>query len=200
MKASKKIRELAQSAHRRTRPSVCAAVALLACGMAATSPTYSNDIVVHPASCVAPFLDQARPMRWHEHFVMNPDNATEPTYLICPMDFNPSVVTLAAGGTFVVQVIGARMDTAGSGLPTCEFSVHRNTNLKQGIYLDRAPRQTYKEGLTANSSGSLWVATTTVTRTDVEDALGNANQFDWALATVCLLPLGYSISQIRLLD
>lgn len=200
MKAFEKTRELVHSVHRRTRPAACAALALLAGGLAATSPIYGNDIVVHPASCVAPFLFQAGPMRWHENFVMNPDTNSEATYLICPMDFNPDIVTLAAGGTFRIQVLGGRMDTAGTGLPTCEFKVHRNTNLKQGIYINRAPNQTYSEGMTSQSSGSLWGAFVDITRTDVSDDLGTADQHQWALATVCLLPLGYSISQIWLRD
>jgi hypothetical protein len=138
-------------------------------------------------------------MRWHEHFIMNPSNNVA-TYVICPMNFDPSVVTLNSGGSFSVQVIGGRMDDAGTALPTCVFKVHRNTNLKQGIYIDRAPTQIYSEGMTSNSSGSLWAASVGVVRTDVSDDLETTSQYEWALSTVCLLPPGYGISQVRLLD
>ena len=199
MKAYEIIRKSVGGGCRHTTWAMFSAGALLAGGMATTYSAYADDMVVHPSSCVAPFLSQAGPMRWHEFFVMNPDTNIA-TYLICPINFDPDTSTLGSGGSFTVQVFGGRMDSAGSGLPTCEVKVHRNTNLRLGIYLNRPPDYTYKEGMPVSNSGSLWRASLSVNRTDIENKLDTTSQYEWALAAVCLLPPGYGVSQVRMRD
>jgi hypothetical protein len=178
---------------------VMSACTLLVGGAITPAAVQANDIVTHPSNCRATFLNQAFPMRWHEHFLMNPAS-NQPTYVICPMTFDPDVVTFNNGGTFTVYVSGGIMSGASTDLPTCNFYAHSRFNLRQGIYIDRPPQATYGEGLAVTTSGAFWSAQTNVTRTDVATALDTGSQYNWAVSAVCLLPPGYSLSYIGLFD
>ncbi len=199
MSEKKLVRNAADLARKYSLTAVLSASTFLASGLIPSHSAHAGSIVVHPAACRATFLDQAFPMRWHEYFLMNPDSNV-PTYIICPMTFDPDVVTLSNGGTFGVTVFGGIMSAASPGLPTCEFKVHNRDNLKQGIYIDRAPNHTYSEGLASQTNGTLWAAAANINRTDVSDDVGSTSQYFWALSVVCLMPPGYSVSQILLQD
>ena len=86
---------------------------------------------VPPSACVAPFLYQAFPMRWHEAYLMNPaDNI--PTYVICPVTTNAAEL---AGANYSAQIYGAKMSGASSDTPQCFFGVTDQYNLSQPPYI-----------------------------------------------------------------
>ena len=198
MKIHKTLRKAIDLSRRIALTASVAAATLLTGSMIATGPVYANDIIVHPASCRATFLDQAFPMRWHEHFLMNPDT-NQGTYIICPMGFDPDVVNLSAG-SFNVTVFGGIMSGASGSLPACVFKIHDRRNLKQGVYIDRSPTLIYSQGMTSQTNGTQWAATLTTTRAAVATELGNNDLSQWAISTVCFMEPGYSVTQIWLND
>lgn len=76
----------------------------LATVLTGPGPVVADDINTAPTACVAPFLNQAFPMRWHENYLMNPLSGTR-TWVICPLihdndevDFDPLFNVAITGG------------------------------------------------------------------------------------------------------
>ena len=151
---------------------------------------------VPPSACVAPFLYQAFPMRWHEAYLMNPaDNI--PNYVICPITTNAAEL---AGANYSAQIYGAKMSGASSDTPQCFFGVTDQYNLQQPPYLFGNARR-YITALNTLTSENFWVATPSVpiTSAAVTAAISPpTSTFTQAMAMWCLLPPGYGISQLVL--
>ncbi len=161
-------------------------------------PGAANDLNVHPASCVAPFLNQAFPMRWHENYLMNPAN-NRPTWVICPLNFDNDTSPITVGTSFIVEVIGRDMPGAEDTLPQCYFTLHSAFNLLLNPYADGASLIA-TDPLTTETlvieDATLWVAGGSGQRP--RPATGNEN-FE-LVSVFCRLPAGYAISGIVLSD
>ncbi len=166
-------------------------LAMTLCGGAATA----DDVNVHPASCQAPFLDQAFPMRWHEYFIMNPTSGVD-TWVICPVTFDND--EYSSGDSFDINARGGVMSGASGDIPTCIFSVNDEENLDQPGFVS-GTRRVYEQALSVTRSGSGWNGSTTVDYDDIATAVvGNKN--GWAMAVRCKLPIGHGVSQIALIE
>jgi hypothetical protein len=170
----------------------------LGVGMTHTPMVMANDVTVPPAMCVAPFLDQAFPMRWHEHYLMNPPSGTT-TYVICPLTYDNDVVTWNPEVN-LVRVTGGFSPSANlADAPNCFFTVADRTNLSQVPYINGTGR-TYQIGLaTAINSpiAQTWQAqASNIPRTDIASATGSNNVNDWSATVFCRLPPGYGISNV----
>jgi hypothetical protein len=166
----------------------------------------ANDVNVPPSMCVAPFLDQAFPMRWHEHFLMNPSTGSR-TWVICPLTFDNDVVTWSAPQpTVEIRVTGAiSSDASLADVPQCFFTVADRLNLNQPPYV-MGPARTYQQGLgttTNNPIPQIWQAAAITNIAAMRAAIGTnpgtpdaGAMNDWSSTVFCRLPPGYSLSQI----
>lgn len=180
-----------------------ASAIMLTATLLALPQAQANDVNVPPSMCVAPFLDQAFPMRWHEHFLMNPSTGTR-TWVICPLTFDNDVVTWE--DPISIRVTGAiSSDSSLADVPQCFFTVADRLNLNQPPYV-MGPARTYQQGLgtvTNNPIPQIWQATSNTSIAAMRAAIGTdpgisngAAINDWSSTVFCRLPPGYSLSQI----
>lgn len=158
------------------------------------SPTTSlaNDVIAPAAICHATFLDQAMPMRWHEHYVMNPSTNVS-TWVICPVTYDNDIVL--AVDRFNVAVVGSYMSGASSTLPTCFVTVYSLFNTSQDPYRTGNELK-YTRYLPITRSGpDVWVAEAPLYYTDIASVVGTDPNL-WVSNAYCELPSGYSISGI----
>ena len=178
----------------RNKPGLTAALlaALLLPGASALRPALADDVNLAPASCQAPFLYQATGLRWHENYLMNPV-WNVPTWVVCPMPFdNDGLPT-----SFLVAVTGSYMDGASTELPTCFFTVNSAANTSQEPYRGgNELRLTWALDLRVAGGSPLWEARAGISWGSIISALGDDDL--WAASFFCKLPVGYSISQLRL--
>ena len=149
---------------------------------------------VPPSACVAPFLNQAFQLRWHEAYLMNPLDSVA-TYVLCPLTVD--VPDLAPN--IAVGVWGANMSGALSS-PQCFFGATDQDNLSQPPYIAGVKRR-YVTALPTTIAGSLWqaISAPAITRTAIDTAIGApTNASTQANAVWCLLPPGWGISQLVL--
>ena len=150
-----------------------------------------------PSSCVAPFLDQAFRMRWHESYLMNPSDSML-TWVICPIEATPQNLT---GSNYYVYIQGAKMDGASSDSPRCFLAITDRQNLSQPPYLDVVGgKRKYITALNTNLSGTLWTAYpfSSITTSQVSNDIGGSTSpYTQAVTVFCSLPPGYSISQVQ---
>lgn len=157
----------------------------------------ADQLSVHPASCQAPFLDQARPMRWHENYIMNPDT-NQATYVICPISYNFGT-SFSAGSTVSIAVYGAAQSTASSQAPQCFFSVAGADNLLLAPYINiQGGDRTFTQPLQTQLGFPQWLAQGSISSDSVANALQNTNPAFRNAAVFCLLPTGYGISTISI--
>lgn len=169
----------------------------LATALTGPAPVVADDINTAPAACVAPFLNQAFPMRWHENFLMNPLSGTR-TWVICPLTYDNDVVDFDPN--FSVAITGGITPGANTGdRPVCYMTVNDRRNLFQPPYIFGQQRR-YVGGLNTliNSPVSgAWQANGSVTIAALSSSIGIGNRNDWSASVFCRLPPGYSVSQIR---
>ena len=174
--------------------SVMAGVAFAAAAVLHPAQVSADDVNVHPASCQAPFLDQAFPMRWHEYFVMNPTTGVN-TWVICPVPFDNDDLT--AGSTYTLRAEGGVMPGASTRIPVCIFSVHEASNLAQPGFIN-GNRLVFEANLAVTKTGGSWTGSGTAAFDNIANAIG-PNTNEWGAAVRCLLPVGHSVSQIVLI-
>jgi hypothetical protein len=121
--------QLSQAKSKVVRLSVALTSAIVLSGLFSPQ-SIANDVQVAPANCVAPYLDQAFPMRWHENYLMNPTSNIA-TWVICPMDLDVDVLPVG----FVAFVTGGIMSGASGELPSCFFTVNSAVNLLQPPFI-----------------------------------------------------------------
>ena len=161
-----------------------------------TTNVQANDLNIPAASCVAPYLNQAFPMRWHENYLMNPAGNVD-TWVVCPLEFDNDTFPLA----FVVSVVGARMAGAGSVLPTCFVSIYTSANLQQPPFITDSSNTKLTLAMSSNpllTYSSVWQAARAVNLSGAGDVIAFPDQV--AASVFCKLPSGYSISTIWLTD
>ena len=164
-----------------------------------SSTTYAStdpDLSVHPNDCVAPFLSQAGPMRWHEHYLMNPAS-NGVTFVVCPINFNNDEMPNSTS-SFSLTVRGARMDGASNTPATCFFTVYdSNDNTQQPPYITNGVTDRFTLPFTTANLPAppdrRWRASRNVTYAQFS-SVGSENT---RMANVfCRLEPGYSISSI----
>jgi hypothetical protein len=150
-----------------------------------------------PSNCVAPFLDQAFRMRWHESYLMNPADSI-PTWVICPIETSPQNLT---DSNYYAFVQGAKMDGASSDSPRCFLAITDRQNLSQPPYLDVVgAKRKYIVALNTALSGTIWSASpfSSITASQVStDIGGSTSPYTQVVTLFCALPPGYSISQVQ---
>lgn len=165
--------------------------ALVPCALAAASAAapmntmagYVN--MTHPTECVAPFLYQAGPMRWHENFVMNPPENIA-TWVICPISVDDSVAydpnLDVSAYELYVAVIHGRADGASSETPQCYFSIHSGLNQKLDGYAN-GPGFAFNKPLLPGhiQNTSLAASYNTIQGPEMKTALGDA----WGVSRGC---------------
>lgn len=172
------------------------AMLFLLIGTTLPSHVNANDINVHPSACVAPFLSQAQPLRWHELYLMNPATNVS-TWVICPMTFDVDVVKFM---DFDVVVEGGVMSGASSDLPRCFFAVAGKDNLDQPPFILGNPKK-FSVALSVSKTGARWGGVAGfVTQADIQADIGTPVLSDWVASVFCQLPPGHSITLIRLTD
>lgn len=177
--------------------SIAAGMLLLVAGTVTTTAS-ANDIVMHPAGCQAPFLSQAGPMRWHEHYLMNPASNIS-TFVICPLTFDDDVVTFTAGSTSFIDIDGAIQNGAASQSPVCFFAAAASNNLNLDPYITTAGGdRTFIQPLGTSLTFPLWESGGTVSHDAIIAATGDPNPADWNVALFCQLPPGYALSTLHL--
>lgn len=127
------------------------------------------DLNVPGLACQAPYLDQAFPMRWHEHYLYNPE-ANEGTWVVCPVAFE----TTELPNPFIVSVFGVFTQGA-RGFPVCYMNVVslRNQHLN-GVLENPGQRHIYTEQLTNRTPfGQQWAADSIVDYATVTAGLNN---------------------------
>lgn len=197
----KPMRKTKRSILHSIRPKKFPASALIAVGtlltsLLVTTHTVAKDINLHPASCQAPFLNQAFPMRWHEFYLMNPASNI-PTWVICPTTWDWNVVTWPAGGTSNVQIYGAIQSGASSDAPLCFFSAADRDNLELSPYISiPGGKKSYIQNLSTTNTPPKWKATGFVSHDSIRSSLGGTNPSHWSVSVFCQLPPGYAISNI----
>jgi len=178
----------------KVRLSVALTSAIVLSGLFA-SQSIANDVQVAAANCVAPYLDQAFPMRKHENYLMNPVGNV-PTWVICPMDLDADGIP----ATFSTFLAGGIMAGASGELPTCFFTVNSAANLLQPpfIYGTAAKYQLSMPVAKHTTIPGLWYGSApVVSANDIASALGIDRKY-WAATIFCKLPPGYSISQLSI--
>lgn len=158
----------------------------------------SDNYRLAPSNCVAPFLDQAFRMRWHESYLMNPADSIA-TWVICPIETHPQNLT---GSNYYVYLQGAKMSGASSDSPQCFFAATDQANLSQPPYLDVVGgKRKYITALNTTSSGTLWYAypLSSITASGISTEIGGSTSpYSQAMTVFCALPPGYGISLIQL--
>lgn len=188
--------QVSQTQQKKVRLSVSVALtsAIVLSGLFA-SPSIASDVQVAPANCVAPYLDQAFPMRWHENYLMNPSTNIA-TWVICPMDLDAE----SFSPTFSVFVAGGIMSGASGELPSCFFTVNSASNLLQPQYIyGAASKYQLSMPVAVVPTSPIWYASVPVTTSDISTWLVDSSRY-WAVSLFCKLPPGYSISQLHIHD
>lgn len=172
---------------------ICVGVMLLT----AAGNSVSNDLNVAPSTCRAPYVDQAGPMRWHEHYLMNPSSNRD-TWVICPLIFDNDI--LIAPGTYAARVRGSFMTDASDEPPTCFFTANHIRNTTQEPYRSGNNR-TYTIHLPTamGTGGEGWYARAEFFFENIGAAIG-VGPNDVYFSVFCKLTSGYSISGINILD
>lgn len=185
--------QLSQAKSNVVRLSVALTSAIVLSGLFSPQ-SIANDVQVAPANCVAPYLDQAFPMRWHENYLMNPTSNIA-TWVICPMDLDDD--TLPA--TFTAVVGGGIMSGASGELPSCFFTVNSAVNLLQPPFI-YGPAATYTLSMQVGTltPSPIWLAAVGANALDIYALLSDPNL--WAASIFCKLPPGYGISQLVISD
>jgi hypothetical protein len=171
-------------------------IAAAAAGLSPPSAVLADDSNMAAASCFAPFLDQAFPMRWHEHFLMNPTTGVT-TFVICPINFDNdewgNTTSISS-----VRVNGGIMAGADPSDPLCFFTVNSGTNLNQPPFITGTD-QTFTVSMPISRNGSNWNARLSNVQISAINAGAGNDKNAWAAAFFCKLPTGYSVSQTNVI-
>jgi hypothetical protein len=153
------------------------------------------DLNVPGLACQAPYMDQAYPMRWHEHYLYNPEN-NQDTWVVCPVAFETSELP----NPFIVSVFGVFTQGA-RGFPVCYMNVVslRNQHLN-GILNNPGQRHIYTVQLTNRTPfGQLWAADGQLDFATVTAGLNNGGDPPlWTITVNCMLPPGHSVGMTSL--
>lgn len=178
--------------------SAITAFAVMTTGAALMVPnSASGDLNVPALACQAPFLDQAEPMRWHEHFLMNPPG-NRTTWVVCPLPVETDVMN----NTFTVGAFGNFIpNAAGSEAPLCYVNIIDITNQHiQEFWENPGQMKVYQRLLdTQNPINTIWSVASNLSVAEINARLNSpcANPPDcWGVSLNCKLPPGYGLNMV----
>jgi hypothetical protein len=160
--------------------------------------TASADLNVPALSCQAPFLDQAEPMRWHEHYLMNPAN-NRGTWIVCPLPIESDIMN----NTFVIGAFGnfipGTVTIPPGEFPSCYVNIiDINNQHLEGYINNPGQRKIYSVLLqTQNPVNTLWSVASAISVQNVVNTIGQSctNPADcWGVSINCYLPSGYALN------
>lgn len=173
------------------------AMALLLAGTTIGPRADASDINVHPSNCVAPLLNQAFPMRWHEWYLMNPAS-NQATFVLCPMPYDGEVVPIVGQ---VAVITGSRMSGASNEPPLCFFTVVDRLNADLGEFGNLGNKRAFTVAMQTQEAFPLWAAVSPqISAAALASAGVSGNPKDWSVATFCNMSPGFAITQILLQD
>jgi hypothetical protein len=172
-----------------------------AVGAVAFAPSVAVADLNQPAlACQAPFLDQAEPMRWHEHYLMNPPT-NRGTWVVCPLPIESDNMT----ATFRIGAFGnflpGNVTVPPGEFPTCIVNIIDITNQHLAGYINNpGQKRIYQAVLaTQNPQNTLWSAASPISIANVVAAIGQTcqNPADcWGVSLNCYLPTGYALNMV----
>jgi hypothetical protein len=154
------------------------------------------DLNVPALACQAPYLDQAEPMRWHEHYLMNPPD-NRGTWVVCPLPIETNNMNATFMlGAFGNYIIGHTPEQAFCYLNVIDLA---NQHL-EGFIPNPGQKKIYTRLLdTRNPQNTLWSVQSRVTMQEVVNAIGQTcqNAADcWGVSLNCYLPSGYGLNMV----
>jgi hypothetical protein len=171
-----------------------------AVGAVALAPSVAVADLNQPAlACQAPFLDQADPMRWHEHYLMNPAT-NRGTWVVCPLP----IETDNMNATFWIGAYGnflpGNVTVPPGEFPVCLVNIIDLANQDLAGYINNpGQRRIYTAMLaTQNPVNTLWAAESPLSVQNVINAMGgrtNGPDF-WGVSVNCYLPTGYALNMV----
>jgi hypothetical protein len=179
-------------------------IVTFACGLSIASviglsPMTANaDLNVPALACQAPFLAQAEPMRWHEHYLMNPAN-NRGTWVVCPLPIESD----AMANTFVIGAFGnfipGTVTIPPGEFPSCYVNIiDLNNQHLVGFINNPGQRKIYTALLqTQNPRNTLWSVASALSVQNVVNTIGQScnNPADcWGVSINCYLPSGYALN------
>lgn len=180
----------------RTFVSACVATSLAVASFGLTPGVATADLNVPALACQAPFLYQAEPMRWHEHYLMNPPG-NQGTWVVCPLP----IETLNMNNTFTIGAFGNFISGQSNESPYCYLNIIDITNQHlQGFLENPGQMKIYQRLLsTQNPINTLWRVVSTVTVQEVVNRIGQSctNPADcWGVSLNCYLPTGHGLNMV----
>jgi hypothetical protein len=158
----------------------------------------SADLNVPALACQAPYLDQAEPMRWHEHYLMNPPG-NRGTWVVCPLPIETdNMNTTFMIGAFGNFVPGTQTIPPGE-FPSCYVNIIDLTNQHLDPFINNPGQaRTYRKLLaTQNPQNTLWSVQSPLSMQEVVNAIGQTcpSPADcWGVSINCYLPTGYALN------
>jgi hypothetical protein len=187
------------------RGSLGAAV-VIATNLTAVAPAVA-DINIGALDCQAPYLDQAEGLRWHEHYVINPENGVT-TWVVCPIAFETNDLP----NQFQIGAFGNTVPGA-NGLNACYANIIdlRNQHIPTNNFLNNpGQRMTFQTIMnTQNPSNTLWSSWVTLTQgqingghmpppsTPVDPTQSQGPAF-WTITINCQLKAGQALNMVSL--
>ncbi|MCG6984525.1 MAG: hypothetical protein LJE61_04865 [Thiocapsa sp.] len=170
--------------------------AVACCTAMVSTPAAQADVNVPALECVAPFLNQAFPMRWHEHYLLNP-LGNQATWVVCPLSFEHT----ALPQRFAVAVFGVKQPGT-TQFHRCVVNFIDLFNEDIPGVSDNPAQNLIASGLMANPNqpGQRWVSVINATIPGVTNAIGGGcGPACWTISVNCLLPPGFAVQMISLI-
>lgn len=170
-----------------------------AVGAAVLAPSVAVADLNQPAlACQAPYLDQAEPMRWHEHYLMNPPT-NRGTWVVCPLPIESNNMT----ATFRIGAFGnflpGNVTVPPGEFPRCYVNIVDLQNQDLTPYISNpGQRRIYTALLaTQNPVNTLWWSASALSVQAVANAIGQTCGPDcWGVSVNCYLPTGYALGMV----
>jgi hypothetical protein len=170
--------------------------AIACCASVFATTVAQADINVPGLACQAPFLDQAFPMRWHEHYILNP-RGNQTTWVVCPLSFESSGVPQ----NFAVYVSGVKQPGTTS-FHRCYVNFIDIANQDIPGVVDNPGQNFVATYLLPNSdqAGQRWVSAQGFTIGGVTGDVGSAcGPACWTISVNCELPGGFALQMVSLI-
>ena len=154
------------------------------------------DVNVPGLACQAPFLDQAFPMRWHEHYVLNPIG-NQKTWVVCPLSFESTAIPQ----NFAVAVFGMKQPGT-QEFPRCFVNFIDLTNQHLPGVVDNPGQKHLAQALMSNTDpqGQRWISFINANVQGVTSAVAsNCGPACWTISVNCELPPGYAVQMVSLI-
>lgn len=166
------------------------------------------DINIGALACQPPFLAQAANLRWHEHYLINPNvPSSVDTWVVCNIAFDSSRVP----ETFYVGAFGNAIVPGTNALCYAQIVDIRNQHIPEGDFLPNKGQEMIftKVMSTQNPANTLWSSWAKLTQTQVKAAMmdpvpspvdpsATKDVKYWSIALSCMLKPGQALNTVSL--